>query len=150
MSFPRKCFIIRHCCRVRKQHGVEFTYLKNDKEKYMKNRSKKEWILILTMLIIAFCGIVFMRFSGRIFGTKASVTVSVDGKEYGIYNLNKNQEIEIVSGHGTNVLKIENGQANMISASCPNQICVNMQPLTDDVPGVIVCLPNEVIVELKE
>lgn len=116
----------------------------------MKNRSKKEWILILTMLIIAASVIGLMNFSGKMFGANASVVVSVDGKEYGIYDLSKNQEIEIVSGHGTNVLKIENGQANMISASCPNQICVNMQPLTDDVPGVIVCLPNEVIVELKE
>ena len=38
----------------------------------------------------------------------------------------------------------------MISATCPDKICVNMFPISEEVQGVIVCLPNEVIVELKE
>ena len=38
----------------------------------------------------------------------------------------------------------------MIAATWPDKICVNMFLISEEVPGAIVCLPNEVIVELKE
>lgn len=114
----------------------------------MKNRNKKECIIIGAMLILAIAVIMIMRFA---VGTnKAYVVVSVGGSEYGTYDLRENQEIEIHSEKGINILKIENGQARMIEASCPDKICMGMTPLEGDVPGVIVCLPNEVIVELRE
>ena len=105
-----------------------------------------EIILVAAMLLVGVLMIVVMSFAKG--GTK--VVVSVGGNEYGTYSLHKNREIEIKSDEGSNILKIENGQANMISATCPDKICVNMFPISEEVPGVIVCLPNEVIVELKE
>lgn len=111
-----------------------------------KKRKKLEIILIAAMLLIGVLMIVVMNFAKG--GTK--VVVSVGGNEYGTYSLHKNREIEIKSDEGSNILKIENGQANMISATCPDKICVNMFPISEEVPGVIVCLPNGVIVELKE
>ena len=111
-----------------------------------KKRKKLEIILIATMLLVGVLMIVVMSFAKG--GTK--VVVSVGGNEYGTYSLHKNREIEIKSDEGSNILKIENGQANMISATCPDKICVNMFPISEEVPGVIVCLPNGVIVELKE
>lgn len=111
-----------------------------------KKSRKLEIILIAAMLLVGVLMIVVMSFAKG--GTK--VVVSVDGEEYGVYSLHKNREIEIKSEEGINILKIENGQANMISATCPDKICVNMFPISEEVPGAIVCLPNEVIVELKE
>ena len=111
-----------------------------------KKRKKLEIILIAAMLLVGVLMIVVMSFAKG--GTK--VVVSVGGNEYGTYSLHKNREIEIKSDEGSNILKIENGQANMISATCPDKICVNMFPISEEVPGVIVCLPNEVIGELKE
>ena len=111
-----------------------------------KKSRKLEIILIAAMLLVGVLIIVVMSFAKG--GTK--VVVSVDGEEYGVYSLHKNREIEIKSEEGINILKIENGQANMISATCPDKICVNMFPISEEVPGAIVCLPNEVIVELKE
>lgn len=111
-----------------------------------KKSRKLEIILIAAMLLVGVLMIVVMSFAKG--GTK--VVVSVDGQEYGVYSLHKNREIEIKSEEGINILKIENGQANMISATCPDKICVNMFPISEEVPGAIVCLPNKVIVELKE
>ena len=111
-----------------------------------KKSRKLEIILIAAMLLVGVLMIVVMSFAKG--GTK--VVVSVDGEEYGVYSLHKNREIEIKSEEGINILKIENGQANMISATCPDKICVNMFPISEEVPGAIVCLPNGVIVELKE
>ena len=111
-----------------------------------KKSRKLEIILIAAMLLVGVLMIVVMSFAKG--GTK--VVVSAGGEEYGVYSLHKNREIEIKSEEGINILKIENGQANMISATCPDKICVNMFPISEEVPGAIVCLPNEVIVELKE
>ena len=111
-----------------------------------KKSRKLEIILIAAMLLVGVLMIVVMSFAKG--GTK--VVVSVGGQEYGVYSLHKNREIEIKSEEGINILKIENGQANMISATCPDKICVNMFPISEEVPGAIVCLPNKVIVELKE
>lgn len=111
-----------------------------------KKSRKLEINLIAAMLLVGVLMIVVMSFAKG--GTK--VVVSVDGQEYGVYSLHKNREIEIKSEEGINILKIENGQANMISATCPDKICVNMFPISEEVPGAIVCLPNKVIVELKE
>ena len=73
------------------------------------------------------------------------------GDTYGIYDLNKDQTVEITqeteAGTITNLLIIENGQCRMEQASCHNQICVNHSPI-DSRGEVIVCLPNRVVVEI--
>lgn len=107
---------------------------------------KKELIIIAAMLIISFVVIIAMKLSQG--GDR--VVVSYNGNEYGNYNLNHNQEIEISTDDGTNILKIENGEARMIEASCPDKICMNMAPISAESRGVIVCLPNKIIVEVKE
>lgn len=112
----------------------------------MNKQNRKEIIIVSLMVIVAAIIILVMR---NIKGG-SKVVVTVGGEEYGTYNLNKNQEIEILSANGINILKIEDGEVRVISASCPDQICVNMSPLKEDMIGLIVCLPNEVVIELNE
>lgn len=78
------------------------------------------------------------------------VRVSYDGMEYGTYELNVDNEVEISTDLGINVLKIENGKAYIISATCKDKICMGMHEISNDMPGVIVCLPNKVIVEIVD
>ncbi|MBQ1348669.1 MAG: NusG domain II-containing protein, partial [Aeriscardovia sp.] len=47
---------------------------------------------------------------------------------------------------GTNTVEIKDGGATMIDAQCPDQLCRYMGTITDAY-GLIVCLPNGVIVE---
>lgn len=112
----------------------------------MEKQKKKELILILGLLLAAMVLLIVMRLNMG--GTL--VVVSVGGTEYGVYDLDLNTEIEIRSEDGVNFLEIKDGQASITSASCPDKICVHMHPLSEDTPGIIVCLPNEVIVELRE
>lgn len=112
----------------------------------MSGNRKKEAVIIIVMVLVAAIAIFLMRFVNR--GTRVVVTVA--GQEYGSYSLSKDIEVEIKSESGLNVLKIENGRASVISATCPDKICVNTYPISNEMPGVIVCLPNEVVVELKE
>ena len=105
---------------------------------------KMDLILVLTVVVFALGG--FLLYS--ILGQKEAgcVVVEVDGEVFGEYELYENQEVLI---HDTNILIIENGEASMYEANCPDQICVNHVPISKN-GETIVCLPNKVVVTVKE
>lgn len=74
------------------------------------------------------------------------VLVQVDGTEYGRYDLHTEQSVEIGE---SNRLEIRDGQASMVYADCPDQLCVHMAPVSR-LHELIVCMPNRVTVEVVE
>lgn len=102
---------------------------------------KKEQIFIIAILLLA--GILWLIFS--LTGNKggAIIHIRVDGEEYGTYSLSENQVIAIGD---TNVCEIKDGSVSMIQASCPDHLCMK-QKAVDKNGGIIVCLPNRVIIE---
>lgn len=103
---------------------------------------KKDWILIVGILLVALVGFLGMKLLNKGMGSYAVVTL--DGKEYGRYSLEKNQEIMI---NDTNLLKIENGVADMIEADCPDKLCVHQKAIQKK-GETLVCLPNKIVVEI--
>lgn len=103
---------------------------------------KGDLILAVIILAIAGVGLLFYRNIGKT--GEGFVTVTVDGKVYGTYSLKEDREIPI---HDTNYLMIQNGQADMVKADCPDQICVNQKPISKEKESII-CLPNRVVVEI--
>ncbi len=71
--------------------------------------------------------------------------VTVDGEEFGVYDLAENQEILLPEGHK---LVIENGEASMVYAPCRDQICVHHIPVSRK-GETIVCLPYRVVVTVS-
>lgn len=69
--------------------------------------------------------------------------ISIDGTIYGTYSLQKEQTIHIGE---TNVCEVKNGEVHMISATCPDHLCIKQYPI-DSKGGTIVCLPNKVVIE---
>ena len=76
-----------------------------------------------------------------------SVSVTVDGREIGVYSLSEDRVVEIEVGDGYNVLVIENGVAYVREASCPDGICSSHRPISYGGESII-CLPNKVVVEV--
>lgn len=76
-------------------------------------------------------------------GSHGFIRITVDGEEYGTYSLAKNQIIKI---NDTNVCEIKDGQARMISAECPDHLCMKQKAIAEK-GGTIVCLPNKVVIE---
>ena len=103
---------------------------------------KNDWILVAVILVVAGIGFVIYTNLGR--QTAGIVKVTVDGELFGTYSLEKEQEIKI---NDTNYLIIKDGQADMIEADCPDQICVDHISISKN-KETIVCLPNKVIVEI--
>ena len=102
---------------------------------------KKELIFTGGILVLAFVMWVGMSFVNK--GSHGTICITVDGKEYGTYSLAKNQTIKI---NDTNVCEIKDGQARMISAECPDHLCMKQKAI-DEKGGTIVCLPNKVVIE---
>ena len=108
-----------------------------------KGLKKNDVMLILIILVIA--GLCLLLH--RIVGAKSAdyITVKVNGKIEGVYSLADDREIEL--NHGSNILKIKNGKADMVSADCPDQLCVKQKAISKNKESII-CLPNKIIVEV--
>lgn len=97
---------------------------------------KRDLILIgaiLAVIIVLFAVITLTKKDG------AYVVVRVDGQEVAKYSLIENGEYEL--NGGTNLLRIENGDAFLVSANCPDHLCVK-QGRIDQTGETITCLPN--------
>lgn len=118
-----------------------------DKQYYnqLVNRKlgKKDLGFLVVIILIAIACVVWYRVTYRESGDQ--VQISVDGKVYGIYELNVNMEIPIVEDEVVNILVIENGIVSMKWADCPDQLCVHHKKIKAT-GETIVCLPNKVVV----
>lgn len=113
----------------------------------MTRRITKRDIVFLLILVVILCAVSFVVSLKT--GTSGNqVEIQVDGEVYGIYSLTQDQEIPIeIDGYVTNILKIENGTADMIEADCPDQLCVHQRAISK-ANETIVCLPHKVVVQV--
>jgi len=102
---------------------------------------KKELTFIIGIVVFALILWAGMYFIRR--GHYGTVQITVNGEEYGIYSLAKDQVIRI---NDTNVCEIKNGEIHMTEANCPDHLCMK-QKAVDSTGGTIVCLPNKVVIE---
>ena len=102
---------------------------------------KKELFFIAAILVLAagLWGVLKLSQPERY----ESIRIIARGEVLGTYSLDEDQVIEI---NGTNVAEIRDHQILMTQASCPDQICVLQGPINEH-GGLIVCLPNEVLIE---
>lgn len=113
----------------------------------MKTKNKKSDLILLGAILgiglILACVLLLTRNAG------ASVVIRIDGKVEQTFPLNIDRTYTIHSANGgTNELVIQNGTANVISASCPDSLCVHMPAISYSGES-IVCLPNKTVVEIS-
>ena len=110
----------------------------------MITKYKKDFIIMAIILalsaIIGIC-IFLLPQSGKY------AEVLVDGNSVYITPLTSNQTYTIEGISGQNYLVIENGEAFLSDATCPDKLCVNMGKISKSGQSII-CLPNKVIVRI--
>lgn len=78
----------------------------------------------------------------------SGIEITVDGQLYGTYSLSEPQRISVkLEGRIANVIVIENDEAYMEDADCPDQLCMHQGAITRD-GQTIVCLPHRLVVEV--
>jgi hypothetical protein len=115
----------------------------------MKNRKLGQADALLLGGILAVGGVIalLLLLTGH---HGALVQVRVDGTATETYSMTKDQSHEIQGVHGgTNLLIIQNGQAWVEEASCPDGLCCNMGKISKSGQS-IVCLPNKVVIEVLD
>ncbi len=111
----------------------------------MKKKLLRKWDMILITAALLAAG-VFLLCINVFSGDGEYAVVEVNGETVVQLPLAENAVYDIDTGTNvTNTLKIENGEAKMISADCPDKICVNHRSISKNNESII-CLPNKVIV----
>jgi hypothetical protein len=106
---------------------------------------KKADVILAIILMIAGIASTLYLVSGGVIGE--TVIVSVNGQNYGTYDLTQNQILDVAKNGHINKVEIKDGKVTMIDADCPDKLCIK-QGSIDKTNQSIVCLPNKVVVEL--
>lgn len=108
--------------------------------KLFKNeKAKRDVILIAALLLISVLLFVFLHHNE----VGAGVVVKVEGEEIARYSLSQDGSYSL--NGGTNTLVIENGEAWLSDADCPDLLCVK-QGRIKYTGECITCLPNKLTV----
>lgn len=108
--------------------------------------SKKDIILSGSILLLAAAGFLALWLFGR--GEGASVRILLEGRLYGEYDLHVDREISVACSGSFNKVIIEDGQAYVAEADCPDGWCVRHAAVSR-AGEAIVCLPHRLVVEVS-
>ena len=97
---------------------------------------------IIIFLVLLALGIYFLVFY---FKKKSSnyVSIKADGKDY-IYPLDKDEIYTVEGALGPSVIEVKDGKVRFLDSTCPNLTCVALSW-----GRTLVCLPNDVIVQVE-
>ncbi len=101
---------------------------------------KRDFILIGAIVAVIAIVIVVMSLTKK---DGDYVIVRINGNEVAKYSLSQDGEYSL--NGGTNVLRIENGVAYLVSANCPDHLCVKQGKVSKS-GETITCLPNRLTV----
>ena len=116
----------------------------------MKTKILKKTDIVLIAGFLAFAAAFYFIFD-MIPQNGGTVVIRCDGKVYEEVPIGKTQNVEIYSADGrlTNIVAVQNKEAFMAYADCPDGLCVKHSPIGPNGGGTIICLPNRVSVEVK-
>ena len=107
----------------------------------------RDLIFVAILLVAALALFFVMRtLQARDPGTGAQAVVTVEGREIGRYPLKKNGTFPL--NGGTNILVVENGEAWVSEANCPDKVCMGMGKISRN-GEFIACLPNRLLVVVE-
>ena len=102
---------------------------------------KADIILIAALALLAVLTLLFPLLNTA---SGSEAVVLVKNNELYRLPLNKDTEVDL----GTNVVKIENGEVFVESATCPDKVCVHHSPIKNK-GDAIICVPNGIVVEVE-
>ncbi len=108
-----------------------------------KRSIRYDVFLIVILLSLSLCALLIMYLSKR---DGTNVCVEINGEQVAQYSLSEDGEYAL--NGGTNILRIESGEAYLVYADCPDKTCVHSGKIKY-VGQSIICLPNKVTVIVK-
>ncbi len=113
----------------------------------MKKKKLKNDVIVLLSAVLA-AVLIWIGYILTNNGRADMVVVRRDGQVVGSYPLSEERLDRITFGENEyNLLQISGGSVSIISADCPDQICVNHKPISGKGESII-CLPHKLVVEI--
>ena len=113
----------------------------------MRKTGKREFLLAALFLLAAALLWLFLAKPSN--APAAVLEISVDGNLTETLDLNQDQELSIPGFRGgSNRLIIQDGQAWVQEATCPDHLCIRQGKISRE-GEMIVCLPNRMIAKVK-
>lgn len=110
-----------------------------------KRKLRNDLILGAIVIAVALIGLFLLNFF-KVQGDFA--VVKIDGEETSRYPLSVNTEVVIETGdNGKNTLVIEDGNAFIKEANCPDKVCQGHSKIFYE-GETIVCLPHKIVIEI--
>lgn len=111
--------------------------------------SKKDLKLIVIILFIAMGLYVGFQIVNRL-NVKTYGTVQYQDKIIHTFDVNKDEDYYFEGSYGKMKLEVKDGKWRITEEECPNHICSSIGWVSAKDYFPIVCIPNEVIVTLKD
>jgi len=109
-------------------------------------KSNRFWLLLIGALVLVSLGAMLVVTLLQQEGDR--VLIYQHGELIHTLPLDQDQSLRIEGAHGLyNLVTIQDGEVWVSEASCPDQVCVRHGP-THDTADPIVCLPNELVVQV--
>ncbi|MCD8158123.1 MAG: NusG domain II-containing protein [Clostridiales bacterium] len=104
---------------------------------------------VLIIVVLGLAGASYAVMNIKYDGAKAKIysegelveTIELD-------NVSEGYEFTVEGKQGENIIRVEQGRICVVSASCPDKVCVNQGWISNGVTP-IVCLPNKLIIEIE-
>ena len=107
---------------------------------------KADIIIILGVLLLGACALLITVLAGR--QAPAYVRIIVNGRIAAEYRLDTDRDFSVTGYDGGEVRGIiSGGTADVVSATCPDKICVD-HTVIKRTGESIVCLPNRVVITI--
>lgn len=113
-------------------------------------KTTRFWVCLITVVLIIACALALWLSWPVNQGTMADIFV--EGQCIRTIALDQVQEAEYIAVEGAigiNRIAVEQGRIRVVEADCPDQICVQ-QGWASDSRLPIVCLPNKVVIQLRD
>ena len=111
-----------------------------------KKRLINDIMLIAVLVIIPVIMLIYGNIDNNT-ESDALVVITIDGSLYKTLPLFEDLELTVPSENGINIVIIKDGSVWVSDADCPNQICVDHNPISKK-GEQIVCLPHKVVLEI--
>jgi hypothetical protein len=106
----------------------------------LKNTTWADRVLLICLIAASAGGMLYARDA---LSLGSDVVIEAGGKPIYTLPLDADRLIAVNGSHGRAVVEIKDGKVRMKEAECENHICVKQGWISH---GVIVCLPNNIVV----
>jgi hypothetical protein len=114
----------------------------------MKTLKKMDIVIIFTLICLSFTpNIIHFKLANKNYNLEY-IVIKVSKNTYKEIPLSEDDEFEIQTENGSNTVLIENNTIKITSATCTDGLCMK-QGAISKVGQSIICLPNQVIIEIK-